>query len=82
MKVQAEASFYPLRTQQVGETVVRFLEHLRRVGLNVEVGPMSTRMTGESELVFATLGNAFRDTASSCDAVLVLKVSNACPTET
>ena len=81
MKVQAEVSLYPLRTQRVGEAVARFLEHLRGVGLNVEVGTMSTQMTGESERVFETLGKAFQDTASHGDAVLVVKVSNACPTE-
>jgi len=79
MKVQAEASLYPLRTATLTEHIDSFVEHLRRVGLNVETGPMSSRINGECGDVFRALGEAFENVARGGDAVLTVKVSNACP---
>ena len=79
MKVQAEVSVYPLRTPDVGERVVQFLKRLQRPGLELEVGRMSTQVTGECKLLFEAFGDAFHDVADNQDALLVLKVSNACP---
>jgi uncharacterized protein YqgV (UPF0045/DUF77 family) len=79
MKVQAEVSLYPLRIAALMEPIDSFVEHLRRAGLNVEIGPMSSRINGESKDLFRALGEAFEDTAHSGDAVLTVKVSNACP---
>ena len=81
MKVQAEASLYPLRTASLTEPVDSFVEHLRRAGLNVETGPMSSRISGECKDLFCALGEAFEDAAGGSDAVLAVKVSNACPSD-
>ena len=79
MKVQAEVSLYPLRIEALTEPIDSFVKHLRRPGLNVEIGPMSSRINGECKNVFRPLGEAFEDTAHGGDAVLTVKVSNACP---
>ena len=79
MKVQAQISLYPLRRPGLAEPIGRFVELLRQEGLNVEVGPMSTQVTGDSKVLFASLAEAFEDAAQRGDIVLLLKVSNACP---
>jgi len=79
MNVQAEVSLYPLRTVAVGPAVEEFVARLRRVGLEVEVGTMSTRIGGECTKLFAALAESFAAVAGDCQAVLIAKVSNACP---
>ena len=79
MKVQAEVSLYPLRTATLTGPIDDFVEHLRRAGLNVEIGPMGSRINGECKDLFRALGEAFEDAAGDGDAVLTVKVSNACP---
>ena len=76
MKVQAQISLYPLRRPGLAEPIGRFVELLRQGGLNVEVGPMSTQVTGDSKLLFARLTEAFEDATSHGDIVLLLKISN------
>jgi len=79
MKVQAEVSLYPLRTATLSGPVDIFVEYLRRAGLNVESGPMSSHIGGECKKLFGALAGAFENTAHGGDIVLTIKVSNACP---
>ena len=79
MKVQAQISLYPLRRPDLAEPITRFVQQLGRDGLDIEVGPMSTEITGDSKVLFAKLAEAFEDAAGRGDMVLLLKVSNACP---
>lgn len=81
MKAQVEISLYPLRTSNIGKPIGRSVELLRRNGLKVQVGPMSTQITADSNLLFAKLGGAFQDAASRGGVVLLSKVSNACASE-
>ncbi len=79
MRVQAEVSLYPLRTATLMDSIDAFVERLRQSGLSVEIGPMSSRIRGESEDLFRALGEAFEGAARRCDVVVTLKVTNACP---
>jgi len=79
MNVQAEVSLYPLRTPTLMEAIDGFVEHLRSAGLNVEIGPMSSHISGRCRDLFRALGRAFEDAAHAGDIVLTVKVSNACP---
>lgn len=79
MNVQAEVSLYPLRTATLTAPVERFLEPLRRSGVRVEIGPMSSRLAGECGDVFRALGEAFEAAARQSDVVATVKVTNACP---
>lgn len=79
MNIQAEASLYPLRTHDVGDIVERFLKWLRRPGMDLEVGTMSTRIWGDSKDVFDALRDAFVCLGERHQIVLSVKVSNACP---
>ena len=82
MKVQAEIRLYPLRTSDLGEPIGRFVELLRQEGLDVDIGPLSTQVIGDSKVLLAALAEAFQDAAERGDMVLLLKVSNSCPTGT
>ena len=79
MKVQAEVSLYPLRTATLMEPIDRFVKHLRRAGLNVQIGTMSSCINGECRHLLGALAEAFEDTGRNSDIVLVIKVANACP---
>ena len=79
MNVQAEVSLYPLRTHEIGNAIARFAECLRRPGLDLEVGPMNSRISGEPREVFDALRDAFMRLAEEHHVVLTVKASNACP---
>ena len=79
MNVQAEMSLYPLRTVTLRTSIDCFLEHLRRSGLRVEIGPMSSHLAGECGDMFRTLGKAFEAAGQQSDIVVTVKVTNACP---
>lgn len=79
MNVQAEVSLYPLRTSELGEAIEGFLGDLKDARLTVRKGNMSSTLAGDVDEVFAALGRAFKVVASRGQVVLVLTVSNACP---
>ena len=72
MNVQAEVSLYPLQTQEIGEAIDSFVNDLER---------MSTTLSGDGDAVFAALASAFTAVADGGRVVLVMKVSNACPSD-
>jgi uncharacterized protein YqgV (UPF0045/DUF77 family) len=79
MKVQAEVSLYPLRQENLVGPVNRFCELLQKGGIEVHVGPMSSLITAESDVIFRSLKEAFEQLAKEYDVVLTAKISNACP---
>lgn len=81
MNVQAEISLYPLRTNDLGHVIEMFLGKLSDAGLSVQQGNMSSMVSGEVDDVFAAVGIAFKNVANDKDVVLLMKVSNACPSD-
>jgi uncharacterized protein YqgV (UPF0045/DUF77 family) len=79
MTIQAEVSLYVLRTDTVGLAVESFVGDLADHDLEVEPGPMSTRLRGDCAEIFAALAKAFAAVAGRCQTVLIVKASNACP---
>jgi uncharacterized protein YqgV (UPF0045/DUF77 family) len=79
MNVQAEISLYPLRTDDLGHAIEEFLRDLKAAGLTVQPGNMSSTVSGDVNAVFSTIGAAFAAAAEDSQVVLVMKVSNACP---
>jgi uncharacterized protein YqgV (UPF0045/DUF77 family) len=79
MNVQAEISLYPLRTEDLGNAVEAFLRDLKAAGVTVQPGNMSSTVSGDVSTVFSTMGAAFAAVAEDSQFVLVMKVSNACP---
>lgn len=79
MIVSAQISLYPLRQPHLRPAVGAVAAELEAHGLCAEPGPMSTLVNGEADAVFAALRDAFARVAEKGDVVLVVTVSNACP---
>lgn len=79
MKIQAEISLYPLRCSDLTQPIQQFIELLENNKLKVEMGPMSTLVTGDSQVVFEDLQKAFERLAEEYKVVMTAKISNACP---
>jgi len=79
MRVQAEVSLYPLRTTDLSEPIEAFCGLLKRRGLEINMGSMSTRISGDHRKVFAAIEGAFAEVAQRHEVAMTLKISNACP---
>lgn len=79
MDVTCQFAIHPLGPG-AGEAIDAALGAVRRRGLTVEVGRMSSLVEGPDEVVFAALRDAFLAAANG-DCVMTLTVSNACGEE-
>jgi len=79
MKVQAEISLYPLRQSELTKPIQQFVQILENNKLQVKTGPMSSLVTGDSQVVFKSLRQAFEQLAKKYEVVVNAKISNACP---
>ena len=79
MKVQAEISVYPLRQKELTKPIRQFIELLENNKLRTQLGPMSTLVSGDSQIVFKNLQKAFEKLAQRYEVVMTAKISNACP---
>lgn len=79
MKIQAEVSLYPLRIGNVSKPVEEFLDALTHHELEIESGPMSTHITGDSDAVFTALRSAFTGVIDEYEVVMSVTMSNTCP---
>ena len=75
----AQVSLYPLGQVSIGPAIRETVRVLRQHGLEARVGEMSTLVWGEEQAVFAALQEAFHRAAESGDTVMVVTLSNACP---
>jgi uncharacterized protein YqgV (UPF0045/DUF77 family) len=78
MEVSCQFSLYPLGVEHLSPAIEAALAALRERGLTVELGPMSSLVSGPVEEVFAGLAEMF-SAAAEGRLVLVATVSNACP---
>ena len=78
--MSAQVSLYPLRQQELGPAIDAVRQAFASEGIDSEIGPMSTIATGEAKRIFAGLQQAFEGAASEGQVVMVVTVSNACPT--
>ena len=81
MKVQAQISIYPLRTETLSESIDKFCRILKDKGLKVETRAMDSLVIGESDAIFKSVREAFEQIAEKYDVVMDFKISNACPEE-
>ena len=79
MKIQAELSLYPLKTDLIENAVRDFIKELSKSGISVVPGRMSTLVAGQSGDVFRVIGECFEKACRTDEVVLVVKFSNACP---
>jgi uncharacterized protein YqgV (UPF0045/DUF77 family) len=78
--VSAQISLYPLGEVSLSPAIDAMLRILREHGLGVEPGVMSSLVTGEEAALFAALQEAFHQIAAEGRVVMVVTLSNACPT--
>ncbi len=79
MRIQAQVSIYPLKTNSLSLPIDEFCQILTNGGLKVRKGLMSSFVTGESEIIFRAVRGAFETLARKYDLVMDFKVSNSCP---
>ena len=79
MKVRAEISLYPLKTTELSSPIDEFCRILQAQGLGVQIGPMSSSVSGECKDLFKTIQKAFEQLAEKYQVVMTAKISNACP---
>jgi uncharacterized protein YqgV (UPF0045/DUF77 family) len=81
MKVQAQMSIYPLKVDSLSGPIEQFCGVLETHGLEVQTRQMCSYVTGESDIVFKAVKEAFDLISGKYGVVMDLKVSNACPAE-
>jgi len=79
MDLAAQVGVYSLRQPRLSPAIERALARLEEAGLEVEPGPMSSIILGDSASLFAGLRAAFEAAAEEGETVMVVTVSNACP---
>lgn len=79
MTVSAQISLYPLRQEKLGPAIEAFCAALEREGLEAQVGPMSTLVTGDTGRIFQALQAGFEAAAEGRQVAMLVSVSNACP---
>ncbi len=81
MKVQVQISIYPLRTESLSEPIGEFCRILKDRGLKVQTQTMGSFIVGETDTIFKSIQEAFKQIAEKHDVVMDFKISNACPRE-
>lgn len=77
--ISAQVSIYPLGQDSLSPAINEAIHILRQQGLTVEVGPMSSLVTGEDDVLFTALHAAFREVAAAGGVAMVSTFSNSCP---
>lgn len=81
MIISAQVSLYPLRQAHLLPAIQAVCDALTAAGLQSQVGPMSTMVTGEATVVCAALHDAFVHAAATGQVVMTVTLSNACPVQ-
>jgi len=78
--ITAQVSLYPLRQVSIEPAIREAVRVFRQHGVETRIGEMSTLVWGEEEEeVFAALQEAFHRAAERGDTVMIVTLSNACP---
>ena len=75
----AQISLYPLRQKSIGPPIREAVRILQEHDLEVRLSEMNTFVRGEEQAVFAALQEVYHRASERGDAVLVITVTNACP---
>ena len=81
MFISAQVSLYPLRQQSLAPAIDRTLAIFKNSALQVSPGAMSSIVSGEDDILFDALREAFRAASAEGDVVMAVTFSNACPVE-
>ncbi len=81
MGITFQVSLYPIMQNDIRKPINNFIEDLKEGKLDVEVHETSTIGSGNIDYVFDVLKGAYMRASESGDTIMVLTVSNACPTK-
>jgi uncharacterized protein YqgV (UPF0045/DUF77 family) len=79
MFLAAQISIYPLRQPTLSPVINRALNVFQSYGLEVTTGAMSSLVSGDDEVLFDAIKQAFKKTAEQGEVVMSITLSNACP---
>ena len=79
MFLAAQISLYPLHQSDLSPAIDDAIAILKKHGLDVVPGTMSTVASGEDEDLLAALKDIYRQSAGRGEVVMVVTLSNACP---
>ena len=79
MAASAQIAIYPLRQEHLSPAIDAVQQALRRHGVVVQPGPMSTYAVGNDDAIFAALQDAFARACDTGQVVMTVTLSNACP---
>ena len=77
-ELSAQVSLYPLGQEDLSPAIDEALRVFKAHGLQVEVGAMSTLLTGDETALFTALRDAAAAAMHLGPAVMVVTISNAC----
>lgn len=78
MKISVEISYYPL-IKEFEKPIEEFIAHIKKGnGITLEIGAMSTVISGEYGTVMALLTDSMKSHMMQYPSVFTLKVANAC----
>ena len=75
MKITLDISYYPLQEDFI-TPIDGFIDDLRKKGIAVEVGKMSTSMVGDYDLIMASLKDSMGAFMAKYPSVFNLKITN------
>jgi len=76
--IGATVAVYPLHTGST-EAVARAIDAMGAAGVDLDVGPMSTLVTGTPDDVFRAVRLGYEAAAATGHVVVHVTLSNACP---
>lgn len=77
MLIQAELSLYPLKQPDMAPSIFAFVRELEAAGVEIEIGRMSSVITGERPAVFSAIERAYAAVETHGRHVLVVKLMNS-----
>lgn len=79
MSIRAQISVYPLEQSELEPAITAVWKALANQGLTYQPGLMSTSLEGGPDQVFAGLRDAFEAACEYGGTVMVITLSNVCP---
>ena len=77
MKLCAEVSLYPLKTNDASSIINNSIQALDGKGIEYKVGSISTHIHGKPEIVWEGLRSLFEEAEASGEVNMVVSLSNA-----
>jgi uncharacterized protein YqgV (UPF0045/DUF77 family) len=80
IQITAQVSLYPLPEEAVAPEIGKALHAFRECAVEVEPDDLSNVLVGDGTAIFAALQQAFCHAAEQGKVVMVVTLSNSCPT--